>query len=100
MIVPTVEIGARPVYNVTDIDRYEIRSPVGTAPSTVRNPLYNYAIEQGKGLAIEKAKRAGADHVEIVVKQGNREVTTSSDTSEQIYLGTLIQVTGIGKREG
>ena len=59
-----------------------------------------YAIEQGKGLAIEKAKRAGADHVELVVKSGNQEVNTSSDTGKQIYLGTLIQVTGIGKREG
>ena len=40
-IVETVEIDAHPVYNVTGIDRYEVRSSAGTAPSIVRNPLYN-----------------------------------------------------------
>ena len=78
--------------------------PQGTRTFDCQEFAVQYAIEQGKGLAIEKAKRAGADHVELVVKSGNKsgnqEVNTSSDTGEQIYLGTLIQVTGIGKREG
>ncbi|MDP6596430.1 MAG: hydantoinase/oxoprolinase family protein [Candidatus Poribacteria bacterium] len=99
-IVETVEIDIHPVYNVTGIDRYEVRSPVGTRAFDSQESAVQYAIEQGKGLAIEKAKRAGADHVEIEVKSGNQEVTTSSDTGEQIYLGTHIQVTGVGKREG
>ena len=98
-VVEAVEIDVHPVYNVAGIDRYEVRSSVGIRTFKNREPALQHAMKLGEQLATEKAKRAGAEQVEVKIERNDQEVPTGPDSGEPIYLGTQIRATGIGKRK-
>ncbi|MBI1927020.1 hypothetical protein HYR99_22605, partial [Candidatus Poribacteria bacterium] len=99
-IVETVEIDVHPVYNVTGIDRYEVRSPVGVCTFPNRELALQHAMKLGEQLATEKAKRAGGEQIEVKLERSDQEAAAGSDSNEPIYLGTRIQATGVGRRMG
>ncbi|MDI7275445.1 MAG: hydantoinase/oxoprolinase family protein [Anaerolineae bacterium] len=95
-VVQTVEVRVEPEYDVTGIGSYQVYSSEDRREFVDLDEALSYAREAGRRLAVESARRAGAE--EIVVHEERQDQRGSlAEPGDSLYLGTRLRFTAAGR---
>jgi len=96
-IVETVEITLTPVYTPFGVAHFTVHTPIDKRDfSKLKNAL-EYSKKVAEKIAVQRAKKAGANEIEIQLEVIDRKGEVAKDQGEEVFLGSSIRATAMGK---
>jgi N-methylhydantoinase A/oxoprolinase/acetone carboxylase beta subunit len=96
-IVETVEVLVAPEYAPTGIVGYRAHTPEERHEFVDRESALAYARASGRRLALDAARRAGADEVVVEEECTDQQGTVAGDSDGSLYLGSRLRFTAVGR---
>lgn len=96
-IVETVEVTLTPVYVSFGIDHFTVHTPIDKRDFQELKDAVAYSKYIAEGLAVQKAKHAGAEEVEVELKVIDHRGAVAQGHGDDVFLGSIIRATAVGK---
>lgn len=96
-IVETVEITLTPVYTTSGVAHFTVHTPIDKHDFSELKDAVEYSKQIAEKLAVQKAKRSGAEKVEVELNVIDRKGSVAKDKGDDVFLGSTIKATAIGK---
>ena len=96
-IVETVEVLVAPEYAPSGIVGYRAHTPEERREFDDLKSVLAYARASGRRLALDAARRAGADEVVVEEERTDQKGTVAGDFDDSLYLGSRLRFTAVGR---
>lgn len=98
-IVEFVEVTLTPVYAPFGIDHFSVFTPLDKRDFEKLSEAAAYATEIVERLAVEKARRAGAEEVEVQLTRTDQQGSVAQGEGDDVFLGANIKAIAVSKRK-
>ena len=96
-VVKTVEVLVNAEYDVGGIEGYVVHTPEARRSFTDLAEALAYAEESGRRLAVEAARRAGAEEAVVEAERVDEQGTVAVGRGAALYLGSRLRFTAAGR---
>ena len=80
-----------------DEGRYRVHLADGVADFASLQEALAYAEEHGRALAIESARRSGAEEIHVQIERHDQRAPVANNWGDAIYLGSTLDITAAGR---